>query len=127
MHELAVYGSIAGLVVAILTIVTWLINRGKAQADIEAKATAAQAAAAGAQKRADEAHEKIGLTQLALGALREEIAKSYVNHETTRQLEDRLQRSTDKIETTQVEGFRQVHARLDALIATVGRLHADHA
>jgi len=69
------------------------------------KATSAYELADKADKKADEAHEKLSIVQASLGLHREQVAKEYVDRDALREMEDRL-----------MDALSELRKRVDKLI-----------
>lgn len=83
-------GSVGGLV-------TFWVNRGRAEGAAEARLVAGEAATADSKRIALEAHAKVALLESAFGIYRERIAAEYVSRLTLREVEDRISGAIEKL------------------------------
>jgi uncharacterized protein HemX len=74
-----------------------------------------QAAAHGAHRKADNAHERISALAEAESKFREKIFLEYVNRDILREMEARLERAIEHLARTSAEAIDRLGDRLDGL------------
>lgn len=90
MNEVLSWGALIGAAGSIIAIVTFWMNRGRAEGENSATAS-------DAKKMALEAHIKIGALDAAFGLYRENVAKEYVSRSTLHEVEIRITGAIDRI------------------------------
>lgn len=84
------WGAIIGATGSVIAVVTFWMNRGRAEGENSATAS-------DAKKIAIDAHEKIAALDAAFGLYRERVAADYVSRDTLREVEERITRAIDRL------------------------------
>lgn len=112
MQDVLSLGALAGSIGSIIAVVTYWMNRGKAEAETRAAATAAQATATSAQGLAQTAIARAELVTAQLSEARIEFARDYASHKDLAAAENRSAATMDAIRTE----LRGMNDRLDRVI-----------
>lgn len=97
MGDVLTWGALIAALGSVITLVTFWVNRGRAEGEATAKVEQALGAARDAKQIAIEAHSKIGMLEAAFGIYRERIAAEYVSRQTLREVEDRISGAIEKL------------------------------
>jgi hypothetical protein len=97
MNDVLTWGALVAAAGAVVGLVTFWVNRGRAEGETAAKATAALEAAADAKRVALEAHTRLAALDASFGLYRERIAAEYVSRSVLRVVEDRIGDAIEKL------------------------------
>lgn len=95
--DVLTWGALIAGLGSLATLITFWVNRGRAEGAAEARLASAEAATVDSKRIALEAHAKIALLEGSFGVYRERIAAEYVSRQTLREVEDRISGAIEKL------------------------------
>jgi len=96
-QDFLTWGALVAALGSVTALITFWVNRGRAEGEAAVKVEQAQNAARDAKQVALEAHVKMSALEASFGIYRERIAAEYVSRQTLREVEDRISGAIERL------------------------------
>jgi hypothetical protein len=97
MGDVLTWGALIAAAGSLVALITFWVNRGRAEGESAARVAAAEAVAADAKRIAIEAHTRLAALEASFGLYRERIAAEYVSRSVLGEVEDRIGKAIERL------------------------------
>ena len=95
--DVLTWGALIAAAGSLIALITFWVNRGRAEGEAAARIAAAEIAAADAKRVALEAHARLAALEASFGLYRERIAAEYVSRSVLGEVEDRISKAIERL------------------------------